>query len=232
MNAWTVVGSVVAVPTLVVSTLNVVTAMGHETEDVERPVPAATLTGLDLAGSAPVTVVGADVDRVTVRMHVSHGIRRTGHTERVDGSTLVLRSTCPNWLSHHCQVDYRIEVPRDLAVRVDADNHGVELRDLDGDLHIENDNARIVGTDLRSHEVVAQNDNSSVELRFTEAPDQIDVENDNGRITLVVPDLDEGYAVTTQNDNGSTDVGIRTDPDSPHSITVDNDNGRIEVTNP
>jgi hypothetical protein len=135
-------------------------------------------------------------------------------------------------VSHWCDLSYTIEVPRDTDVRVESDNAGMEVHGIDGDLDLENDSGPIVGTDLRSRVAMARNDDARVELEFLDPPDRVSVENDTGRISLVVPDIDEGYAVETQNDEGSTDVVVRTDPDSPHAISVDNDTGRIEIDNP
>jgi hypothetical protein len=228
-RAWVAAGSVLAVPFVGFGTLQVVTSLAHETEAVTLTFDAADLDGLDMHGQGNVTVVGADVDGVTVSLHIQHGLRRTGHTERVAGRTLVLRSTCPSVLSQFCRVDTTVEVPRHLAVTVNSDDYHVELTGLEGDLDIENDNARIVGTGLRSRHVRVQNDNSGIELEFVEPPETIEAENDNADIVLRVPNIDAGYAVQTETNNGSAETHVRTDPSATRTIVADNDNGDIRI---
>jgi hypothetical protein len=226
---WGGAGSLVAVAMLGFGTLNAVTALAHEQEHVVAVFDAAGVTALDVRGEGHVTVVGADVAEITVTMRLSHGLRRTGHTEEVVGGTLVLDVDCPGLLSHFCEVDHTVEVPRGLDVWIDNANGSTDVAGLAGSLDVDGDNGRITGRDLRTPVLRVSNDNGAIDLVVVEAPDRVAVDNDNGAIELTVPHVDEGYAVETQNDNGSIDVQVRTDPTSPRSISAENDNGSIEL---
>jgi hypothetical protein len=229
---WTLTGSLLAIPTLAFGTTQVLTAIAHEQERLERSFPAAAVDVIDIRGEGTVEVVGADVDEITVHMRVSHGLRRTNHREVVEGRTLVLDVSCPAFLSDFCQVDHTVEVPRDLDVVVDNDDGRIVLTGLAGELDVDGDNGRLVGTDLRSSVARVSNDNGRIELAFREPPDRLEVDNDNGRIELVLPAVDEGYAVQAQTENGSVDNAVRSDPTSPRVVAVENDNGSITLRNP
>ena len=49
---------------------------------------------------------------------------------------------------------------------------------------------------------------------------------------MVVPDTPDTYRVEVDTDNGSTDVGVRTDPDSDRSIRAETNNGSVSVHYP
>lgn len=227
--AWTALGSLLAVPTLVFGTFSVVSGIAHRSESLTLTFPAGGIDAIDVDTRGVVIVRGADVDEITVSMHISHGLTRTRHTEQVVNRTLMLESRCSGLLSQYCQVDPTIVVPFDTDVFIDSDNDLVQIRDLAGNVFVDNDNGRIEAAGLRSDVVDVSNDNAAIDLDFAAPPRDVRVGNDNGSIRVVVPDVDGAYAVTTQNDNGSIDVDIATDPDSPRSISAENDNGSIEL---
>jgi DUF4097 and DUF4098 domain-containing protein YvlB len=180
---------------------------------------------------------------VQVRAEISDGLRKTGESRQVVGDTLQLHSTCPNFGSDWCNVNYDVTIPRDLTVvinsdngqvavrgttqpvTIDNDNGSVEIADVSGPLNVTTDNGRISGSQLRAATVTADTDNGRILLEFAVAPTTVVATGDNGRIEVVVPNDGTAYRVNVQSDNGSETVEVPTDPSSARTITIRTDNG-------
>lgn len=249
-RAWIVIGSVLTAGALVFTTGNIISQLAHDEETITDTFDAADLSAIDIAGSdGSIEVVGGAGDQVRLVAEIDHGLRRTGTSQRIEGTTLVLRSSCP-LLSNWCQVDYRLEVPARMAVTARTDNGRITVRDLDGPLDVDADNGSIelvrvggtirgstdngslVATGLRSTEVAADSDNGRVSLTFVDPPRSVEATTDHGSVTVVVPDDDTIYRVVVGTDLGRSDVGVRTDPDSDRVITARSDVGSVSVRYP
>jgi hypothetical protein len=243
---WRLFGGILVVAGLVWGAYNVITVLAHESRVETASFAAGDLTALDVRNSAgPVRIVGTDTDEVTVVAEVHDGLRATGFSQEVVGSTLELRGSCPNFGSDWCRVDYEITIPRSLDVLVHADDGTIDVRDVDGTVDVDgdngsielsglagivlasNDDGRIEGLALRASHVEATNDNGRVTLVFSEPPTTVIADTDNGSLEVVVPDTGETYAVDMETDNGDEDNTIPTAPDSSRTITLQTDNGSI-----
>ena len=248
--AWRAVGGVLAVATLVWGTFNVVSLLAHEEyETVVDTFDAATITSIDVATEhGSITVRGVDTgSAVSVSTDVSEGIRPTEVTQRVVDGVLVLRGRCPALSSPWCRADFTVEVPADRPVRIDGsegsvvvegltgpvrvdnDNGSIDLVDLAGDVEVTNDNGRIVGRRLRAPTLRTDNDNGTIDLTFAEPPTSVTATNDNGSITVSIPDGDALYRVDLDAGNGSVRNDVRTDPASDRVIDLRSGNGSVRV---
>lgn len=249
-SAWLVVGSIVTVVVIAGATLNAVGLVAREQVTVTDEVDAEGIDAIDLqVDSGSIEVVGADTDVISLEVDLTHGLRRTGHEVYPDDGTLVVRSSCP-FLSQWCDADYRLVVPSRLAVRASLDDGFLAVRDIDGPVEADGDdgtvslvrlsgdvvagtdNGSVVGTGLRSGVVDADSDNGSVRLTFAEPPRNIEATTDNGSVEVVVPDDDTTYLVDIDSQHGSTDIGVRTDPDSDRLIRGRTQNGNVTVRYP
>ena len=249
-RAWLIGGSILTVLVLGGATMNAVGLIAREEQTVVTEIDAAGLTALDVhvdAGS--IEVVGTDTDVVRIEAELTHGLRRTGNRAEVEGDTLFVRSSCPLF-GQWCEADYRIEVPAELAVRLDIDDGHLTVRDVDGPVEADGDdgsmeltrlsgdvvadteNGRVIGAGLRSQVVDADSDNGSVRLTFAEPPRRVEATSDNGEVEIVLPDDDTTYLVDIDTDRGSTDIGVRTDPDSDRLIIGRTQNGSVTVRYP
>jgi hypothetical protein len=245
---WVGFGSVLLLAAVVWGTFTVIDVLAHEQHTESIVVPAAALTRLSVENdSGSVRIVGTDADEVSVEAEVSVGLRDTGFSHEVVDSTLELRGTCPLIGSMWCRVTYRIEMPRGLDVEVDTDNDRVDVRNVDGAVVVDSDNGRvelanvggtvevhgnngrIVGRGLSSRVVDVSTNNGAIELEFVAAPDRLHANGDNGSIDIAVPQIDEGYSVIADSDNGDRAIDVDDNPDSPHVIAVETDNGGITV---
>lgn len=250
-RTWIVAGSIVTALAVAWTTSQAVSVLAHEEITRTRTFPVDGVERLHVRnGDGRVEIDGSATAReITVVAEISHGLQRTRHSAEVRDGELRVRSSCPI-LSTWCSVHYRITVPASMAVVADSSNGRVVVRDVDGpvlarsdngrveivrlggDVEASSDNGRVTGTGLRSAVVVADSDNGRVELTFAEPPTRVDASSDNGRVEVVVPDTADTYAVVASSDNGSTDIGVRTDPASDRTIHADSDNGSVTVRYP
>jgi hypothetical protein len=246
---WRIGGSLVAVGVLGFGTMQSVAQLAHEEETVVRHFDGAGLRMVEVHdGSGSVHIVGTQGDRVTVRARVSHGLRSTGESARMEGDRLVLRGSCPVIASNFCEVDYTVVVPEDVDVLVRADGRisvsdvtgdveastgdgRVEAARIDGDVDLSSDNGRVVGTDLRAGTARADSDNGRVELSFLAPPQTVSATSDNGSVEVVLPRTAAYYRIDeVSSDNGTAatpEINIR--PASDRSITATSDNGDVTV---
>jgi len=249
-RAWTIGGSLVVVPVLIISTAQIAgtLARGRTSEVVTFPVGEVRL--LDIRNpNGSVEVVGREVDKVTVTADVSHGFQRSRHRASLDGGVLSVRTSCPLF-SAECSVRYRIVIPAASAVtahvdngrlslsdvagnvKVDGDNGSIELARLSGSVNASTNNGRVRGTGLRSQDVRAESDNGDVDLEFAEPPRQVSASTNNGTVDLVLPQTTDAYRVDLATDHGRTETAVRTDPASARSIVGRSDNGSLSVRYP
>jgi hypothetical protein len=246
--AWRIAASVAAAALLVWGVQQTVSLLAHEEHDEVTTFPAASVDVVDIdVGNGSVEVTAGDVDRITVHAHISDGLRATGHDERIEGNRLVLESSCPLFLSNFCSVDYDVLVPADVDVRASminghldvvgttgsveasSDNGGITLVDVDGDVELRSDNGSLAADGLVADTVTASTSNGTIDLGFVRAPTFVDADSDNGSIELRLPQVSGGYRVDMDTLNGSTELGVATDPASDRHITADTSNGDIRV---
>jgi hypothetical protein len=227
---WRIGGALVVVPMLVYGVYQVVIALAHEEQTLRRSFDAAGITTLEVHNQAggSVQVVGADIDTIRVRARVSHGLRRTDHSERVEGDRVVLASSCPLYGTDFCSVSYTVEVPSDIDLLLRTDSGRVGATDIDGTVDIGNDTGSIelvqVTGDINVH-----TDTGRIHLDFDVAPQAVQASTDTGSVEVVLPDDTATYRVETGTDTGGEVVSVRTDPSSTRSIVARTDTGDITI---
>jgi hypothetical protein len=228
---WRVAGGVLAIASVAWTGVTVAGLVAHEERTSVTAYDAAGITVIDVDSSAgSVKIIGSSGrPEITVSARISNGLRATSEEQRVVDGRLELRASCPVLGSEWCAVDYAIEVPADLDVRVDADNGSVEVADVAGDVTLTSDNGRVTGTGLRSDAVTADSDNGSVTMELLEPPASVEARSDNGSVDVVLPRTAESYKLSIGTDNGDVSDDIRTDPASAREITIDSDNGDATV---
>jgi hypothetical protein len=241
---WKVFAGLLVVGALVWGPYQVVVLLAHEERVELSSYPAAGLARLQVdSASGSIRVEGTDGDSIEVRAEISDGLRRTGESQTVDGETLRLDSTCPNYGSDWCWVNYRIRAPRELelvldsdnssirvagmtgAVSAHADNGSVELSDLAGPIDVSADNGRVEASRLTSSTVTADTDNGRITLEFAAPPTMVEASADNGSVEVVVPDDGTSYRLDIETDHGGQTEDVPIDSSSPRSIIIRTDNG-------
>ncbi|WP_457517046.1 DUF4097 family beta strand repeat-containing protein [Streptomyces sp. TE33382] len=210
------------------------------------------LTGRTLtiaAENSSVELVPADVRRVEVERQVDGWVMLGSGPDpvwRMKGDTLTLGVTC-DAVSSDCVSRHRVKVPRDVTVKVDADNGrvsasgfatplelfsdngGVVVRDARGPLKLGSDNGSILAERISATSVITRSDNGSVRLKFSGVPDLVDSVTDNGGVTIDLPAGNPAYAVSATTDNGTVSVDVPRSDTSTHVVKVRTDNGQVTV---
>lgn len=245
---WMIAGTVLMIGAVFWGCFQIVSLLAHEEWERTYREPAAGITTVHIQGdNGRVTVHGADTDEIVVQADVSRGLFGIDESaERID-DRYVVSADCPPLGGEWCSVDYDVIVPRGMSIEVvadngavvvsgidgsvdvDSDNGRVELTDIAGPIVARSDNGRVVGVGLTAATANVGSDNGRVELTFVEAPDAVTVSSDNGRVEVAVPPVEGDYAVVAQSDNGSTNVEVASDPNSPRTISATSDNGGITV---
>ena len=127
-----------------------------------------------------------------------------------------------------CETDYRIEVPRELAVSVKADAGNVNVTGLTGRVTLESNAGNVEGVRLGSSHVKASTDAGNVSLAFTTAPTSVDAESDAGDVEIDLPKAE--YALDVDTDAGDTSIeGIVRYDRAPHAVSAETDAGDLEI---
>jgi DUF4097 and DUF4098 domain-containing protein YvlB len=244
---WRALGSVAAVFILAMVVLQLLSLFARSTETVRSVHPVDRVDGLEvLAANGDVRISAVDRDDVLVVAEVSHGLAHTRTEVEVVDGMLTASEDCPI-LVGDCRVDYRIEVPSDLRVKIDAGNGSVAARSLggaatlrssNGDIdavglrgpaRLESDNGDVRAEALETTEVEARSSNGEVLVDLQAVPTRAVAESDNGDVELRVPRSEDAYDLDLGTDNGSEFGQLRTDPDSDRTLVVRSDNGDVTV---
>ena len=247
-TAWLAVGSVTAAAALVSGTFNIIDLVAHEMETRVETFDADGIQVIDIDNDAgAITIESADVDTITVRARIGHGLRRSGSSVNVEGDRLMVRGSCPIFGSQWCDVRYTIEVPGDVDVVVSGDNDGIRVTGIDGRVELHSDNGTIWATDitgdvdlsadngsiratgLTSDSVRATSDNGNIEIQMLVAPQTVRATSDNGNVEVVLPRGDEVYAVEITTDNGNTENRLNSDVASDRHVVAVTDNGDVTL---
>jgi hypothetical protein len=247
-SLWVIFGSLFLIAAVGWGTFNVVDLIAHEERTEQFSVAAEQLDRLLVENdNGSVTVVGTGTDEVAVTADVSDGLRKTGFRHDEIGSTLELHGSCKAIGAMWCRVRWDVETPREFAVevdaqsgsvdvvdiagdvRVDADDGSVELSNVSGSIVLDSDNGSIVGGGLSGPVAEVSTDNGRIELSFVEPPDRVVASGDNGRIEIVLPEIEGGYRVAADTDHGEADLDLNNNPDSPRTVDVETANGSIVV---
>ncbi len=145
-----------------------------------------------------------------------------------------------------CGAELTLAVPGGEAVRASSGSGDVSARDLTSALNLDDGSGDILldhlsgsmvlsagsgditGTYLSTTKVQANDSSGDVDLSFTRAPDDVDVSDASGDITVAVP-ANVSYSVVAKSGSGSTNINVPTNPLSHNVIHLSDDSGDISV---
>ncbi|MEV0620880.1 DUF4097 family beta strand repeat-containing protein [Nonomuraea sp. NPDC050404] len=178
------------------------------------------------SGDTVITETDGAAVRVVETLHW-RGDNKPKPEHPVRNQTLSLAYECQSdWGS--CSVNYKIEVPKGLAVDVDSGSGDLTLRDLSGSLNVQMGSGDVDSAGLAGKKVSVYAGSGNVELKYVSAPEDARVETGSGDITLRVPD--DGYVVKPDTDSGDVSVKIKTDNAAPRKISLTAGSGDVAVT--
>ncbi|MBO3751297.1 DUF4097 family beta strand repeat protein [Streptosporangiaceae bacterium NEAU-GS5] len=174
------------------------------------------------SGAGDVKVVESDRSGVHVTEKLNWSGDRPENGHRVSGGTLFLKYDCGN-----CSIDYTVEVPKGMNIKVGTGAGDVRLESLTGPLKINTGSGDVTSSSLEAKQVVAETGAGDVKLNFAAAPDSVTVDTGVGDATVSVPSGE--YNVSTHTGAGDEEVGVTRNPASPHVIVVKTGAGDAHV---
>jgi DUF4097 and DUF4098 domain-containing protein YvlB len=126
-----------------------------------------------------------------------------------------------------CGVDYKVEIPKGLAVDLDSGSGNLTLRGLTGDIDVFVGSGDVDASDLAGKKVVGEAGSGNIELKYTTAPVSAKIEVGSGDVVLQVPN--GAYDVSTDTGSGDANVKVKTDGSSPYKISLASGSGDVSV---
>ncbi|WP_432871270.1 DUF4097 family beta strand repeat-containing protein [Microbispora rosea] len=173
-------------------------------------------------GSGDVVVNESDRSgvHVTETLHWRGDKPANGHS--VDGDTLTLAYKCDN-----CSVDYEVEVPRGLTMKIDSGSGDITLRDLTGQVNASTGSGDVDARGLAATQVNTRTGSGDITLRFSAVPADVQAVTGSGDSRLWLPN--GAYDVNASTGTGNRKIEVLDDDSAPHLITVRTGSGDAEV---
>ncbi len=196
-------------------------------------------------GNGDITVVPGAGKRAVLSGVVNYSLfRPVVKWEHTATGTFLVGPNC--FWAGNCGAELTLAVPAGEAVRATSSSGNVGARNLTGALDLDDasgdigldsvsgplvlsaGSGDITGTYISATKVQANDSSGDVDLSFDRAPDDVDVSDASGNITVSVP-ADISYAVVAKAYSGSTDISVPTNPLSHNVIRLSDDSGDISV---
>ena len=210
-----------------------------------RPGPIRSVEIEVEAGKVEVVAASANEARVDRRRRYIRGAPVINET-LVDG-VLRLTADCRRYVPIGCRVDYRVEVPGAVSVRVRTERGSVAVENMTGTVDVETkagtvrfDRTRgpikattsagsIEGVDVVAGFIDATTDAGRIRLSLAEPSQRVGLRTDAGNIDLALPNVSGGYRVTTDTGAGKVDVDVPQDAAAVRAVTATTGAGNIRI---
>ena len=203
------------------------------------------------AATADVTLAAAAADQIAVQRTVEWAKREPTIAETWSSGAFDVDLGCPDgitgWLNDYCRIDYVMQLPKrtpvDVSVTtgdvtldgalgdsdVTATTGDVTLDGAGGDSTTRTTTGSIIGRGLASASTSAEAETGSIELDYTNTPEQVTASVTTGDISITVPDDGVAYRVVGETQTGERDIQVPTDPAADRVIDVTSTTGDVEI---
>lgn len=226
-RAFLLSGALVLAVAPVLSACNQYDDSASNSFDVKDKVTGVTVD----SGGGDIDVVAGDGNAVSVTENLKYKSGHKPDTEHFvrDGNLhLKVTTDCGSSLgSADCTVNYRVEVPRSVAVSLHTGGGAVHLDGVSGGVDATTGGGEVKAEDIAAPHLSASSGGGSINLTWSKAPDDVDVNAKGGNVTLHVPD--SGYQVNASTTMGSKKVEVKTDPSSERHIKARTFAGDVKV---
>jgi hypothetical protein len=216
--------------------------------------PKRTYTGLSKLAvdldSADITLrSGAGRSVLVERTLTWNNDRPSVHVDKA-GDTLTVRSDgCRSGISFGfttCRVQITVTLPADMPVSMQTDSGDAQVTGLTGPVraHTSSGNLRLSrlsgaldadidsgdldADEISSPTVRARSSSGDVRIAFASAPDRVVASSSSGNVTVRVPQVATGYAISTEVSSGDRHVPA-SHSGSPHHLDLTADSGDVTV---
>ncbi|WP_030325549.1 DUF4097 family beta strand repeat-containing protein [Streptomyces sp. NRRL B-3229] len=156
---------------------------------------------------------------------------------------LKLRMKCSGVVAD-CAAKHRIEVPRDIAVKVENRDGSVRARGFTRPLGISSGDGSVRVTDssgpldlrtgdgsiraeVTSRRVTARSGDGSLHLELGAVPERVETRSGDGSVTVELPKA--AYRVDAQSGDGGVDVSVPRSDSGEHVVSARSGDGKITV---
>jgi hypothetical protein len=115
------------------------------------------------------------------------------------------------------------------STRLSNNSGDIRAAGVVGDTRLQDSFGTISVTGLAAADVVASNNSGDISLTFSKVPQQVNVTDSFGNVTLVLPPGATAYRVQTRDSFGTTTVSVPQSPTARNVITVSNNSGDITI---
>jgi Putative adhesin len=116
------------------------------------------------------------------------------------------------------------------GIRLENSSGDITASGLAGDLRFQDNSGNVVVNGLAGTDVVGANSSGDITLTFKKVPERVQVRDESGNITLVLPPGPTAYDVIPSNSSGNTAIAVPRSTSSKHVIIVADQSGDITVT--
>lgn len=194
-----------------------------------------------------VTVVPAGTGAATVVRTRKYLMAAPSASETVDVDVLRIDAECPRIVPLGCAVDYRLEVPAGIPVRIRTGQGSVSVADVTGTVDVDTKagGVRLAGTrgpvrvntgagdvdgvDIAVSYLDATTSAGRIRLSLAEPPGRLGLRTRAGSIDVALPAADGGYRVDADAGEGRVDVGFEQNEGGSRTVVARSDAGNIAV---
>jgi len=225
--------------------LNYVALVGQDSYRIQpiiAPISNNVAVGV---GNGDITVVPSSGNQAVLSGRVNYSlIRPVLKWENTATGTFLAGPNC--FWAANCGAELTLAAPIGEAVRATSASGNVSARNLTGALDLNDDSGDVLvdhvsgplvlsassgdirGTYISATKVEAHDDSGDIDLSFDRPPNQVDVSDDSGNITVAVPGNVQ-YSVVAKTYSGPRNIGVPTNPASHNVIHLSDDSGDISV---
>ena len=216
-----------------------------DTTTLAQPGPVRSLE-VDVEVGRVDVVAGGGEDAIIIRTR-RYLVGAPKVSEGLVEGVLRIQAECAGRIAAGCAVDYRLEVPSGLPVRIRTDRASVSVTDMTGMVEVEAGagNVRLVrtrgpvkvdtsagnvdGLDIAAEFLDATTGAGRIRLAIAEAPGRLGLKTGAGNIDVGLPATPGGYRVATDTGAGKVDVTVEQNQGGSRAITATTGAGTIRI---
>ncbi len=194
-----------------------------------------------------VEVVPAGGDEATITRTRRYLVGAPKVSEGLVEGVLRVEAECDALITAGCAVDYRLEVPAGVPVRIRTERGSVSVTDMTGmvevdagagnvrltrtrgPVKVDTSAGNVEGVDIAPQFLDATTDAGRIRLSMAEAPGRLGLKTGAGNIDVGLPTTPGGYRVSTDTGAGKADVTVEQNEGGSRAILATTGAGNIRI---
>lgn len=216
-----------------------------DTTTLAQPGPVRSLEVDVEVGRVEVVPGGGEEATITRTRRYLVGAPKT--SEGLVAGVLRIAAECDGLIAAGCAVDYRLEVPAGVTVRIRTERGTVSVTDMTGSVDVDagagsvrltrtrgpvkvdTSAGNVDGVDLAAPFLDATTGAGRIRLSIVEAPGRLGLKTGAGSIDVGLPTTPGGYRVATDTGAGKVDVTVEQNEGGSRAIIASTGAGNIRI---